>query len=238
VHLLSFLIDIPIRYAHCAHLDCLIPEGAADERHLDALGTRRIAHRLRATVGVRTFSMSQISEHVLAVLAAKETGLALYAQALLLQEAIAAFREFWKVLESAFGEQDKELIRCLADFGPAKELGFTLDELEALLTLRGRASHATSRAGIKEHRHVRNETARLLPRLKCLVEQVIVTKRTWGVKALETDRVAPVLAYVGPDNSIVIFKRDVDSGARPSDAGQVDAMRTTRSAVGAVGEES
>ena len=84
VHLLSFLIDIPIRHAHCAHLDCLIPEGAADERHLDALGTRRIAHRLRAIVGMRTFSMSQISGYVLAVLAARETGLALYAQALLL----------------------------------------------------------------------------------------------------------------------------------------------------------
>jgi len=64
----------------------------------------------------------------------------------------------------------------------------------------------------------------LLPRLKCLVEQVIVTKRTWGAKALEADRVAPLLGYVGPDNSIVIFKRNVDSGVRWSDAGQVDAL--------------
>ena len=60
---------------------------------------------------------------------------------------IGRFREFWRVLESAFGQKDAELLDSLAEFRPAIHLGFALEELRQLQILRGRASHAETQLG-------------------------------------------------------------------------------------------
>lgn len=206
VHLLSFLIDTPISYSRRLDNDVLIPEGIEDKKQLDALGTEQVYTTLSAVVSIRSFQLSTISEQILRTLASKEVGMTLYSQALLAKDCVAKYRDLWKVLESAFGAKDKELVRLLARYGPATELCFTLDELHNLLILRGRASHAKTRSGMKELRHVISETRKRLPRLKCFVEQVLVTKKSWGTQNLYTERVAPVSAYVRPNGTLVIIK--------------------------------
>ncbi len=206
VHILSFLTDIPIRYAHKLGGDSLVAESSDDAEFLDNFETKQIHVELTATVSTRSFSLPSVDTATLEALATKELGLALYAQALLIQEPIAAYREFWKLLESAFGEKDDQLICCLSDFPPAQELGFTMDELKQLHILRGRASHAESRSGVKEHRFVFTETTRRLPRLKCLAERVILTKKTWGVRTTSTEALASVAGYVDANDDMVLIK--------------------------------
>jgi hypothetical protein len=206
IDILLFLTDVPIRYARKL-ANPLIPETPDDEHFLKSLGTRKVyaVNTVRHTI--RSFSLPIVDNHTLESLVSKELGLALYAQALFLSEPIAAFREFWKVLESAFGEYDRQLIGYLADFAPAQDMGFTRDEIKDLYELRGSASHAASKSGIEQHRSDFNETSHRLPRLKCLVEQVILTKKTWGIRTLQTERLAPIAAYIDPDDVVVLIRR-------------------------------
>jgi len=207
VNILSFLTDVPVRYSHKLEGDHLIAESEEDVRLLETFGTRQIYQSLQLTVSIRSFSLSQVSYDTLELLSTKEVGLVLYSQALLVQESVAVFREFWKVLESAFGAKNEELIQCLADYEPSKQLGFTHDELRRLLVLRGRASHAESRSGIDEHRYVTAETSKAIPRLKCLVEQVLLTKKTWGITPLETEKIARIESFIDVDGGVVMVKR-------------------------------
>ena len=154
----------------------------------------------------QTFSLPRVDDQTLDALARKEAGMALYAEALLLQEPIGTFREFWKVLESAFAAKDAQLIRCLSEYTPAEQLGFTQTELRGLHTLRGRASHAESRYGLDEHESVLAETSSRLARLKCLAEQVILTKKTWGVRTTECERLAPVSAFIDANGGEVLIR--------------------------------
>lgn len=208
VHILSFLTDIPIRYAHKLGGDSLVAESSVDAECLKQFETQQIYLELTATCSTRSFSLPSVDTETLEALATKELGLALYAQALLIQEPIAAYREFWKLLESAFGAKDKQLICYLSDFASAQELRFTTDELNQLCTLRGRASHAESRSGVEEHRFVFAETTRRLPRLKCLAERVILTKKTWGVRTTGTQALASVTSYVDANDGMVLIKPD------------------------------
>ena len=134
----------------------------------------------------------------------KEAGLAIYSVALLQQHDTGTYRELWRVLESAFGAQNAELLSYLREFVPAKQLGFNYDELNSLHILRGRASHTVSSAGMNEVIAVNREVSDKLPRLKCLVEQVLLTKQTWGVKSNDTDRLAPISGYIAADGSVIV----------------------------------
>ncbi len=208
VQALSFIADIPICQARLLFQDEIIPETRDDKLYLESLGTNEIYHELSATPSIRTFAVSDLSEDFLDKLMEKETGLALYAQALLQQDDTGKFRELWKVLEAAFGVQKKELIECLIGYESVKQLDFSKEELQSLLALRGRVSHATSRAGIEELRCVNQEVSEKLPRLKCLVEQVLLTKRTWGVRSQYIDRLAQLAAFIGNNGSVIIFQCD------------------------------
>jgi hypothetical protein len=187
--------------------DSLIAESSDDAQFLEDLETTQIHEELSATVSTRSFSLPSVDDVTLEALAKKELGLALYAQALLLQEPIAAYREFWKLLESAFGEKNTQLISSLSDFTPAQQLGFTIDELKELHALRGRASHAESRSGVKEHRSVFADTTRRLPRLKCLAERIVLTKKTWGVRTRDTEALASVIAYIDANDNLVLIQQ-------------------------------
>lgn len=211
VHLLSFITDTPIRHSSRIAEHCLVPDSVDDVARLDALGTRRIHHSLRLSMIARSTDLSINDQSLMKYLGTKEAGLALYSQALLVQEPIATYREFWKILESAFGEKDDSLIRLVALFPPATKLGFEHGELKALLVLRGRASHANSRSGIKELRSVSQLVSAALPRLKCLVEQVILTKKTWGVSSTETEREMKVDSYVRPDGQRVFIRPGISA---------------------------
>lgn len=214
VHILSFLTDIPIRYAHKLGVDSLVAESSGDAEFLNNFETQRIHEELTATLSTRSFSLPSVDTETLEALATKERGLALYAQALLIQEPIAAYREFWKLLESAFGAKDDELICCLSDFAPAQQLGFTSDDLRQLHILRGRASHAESRSGVEEHRFVFAETTRRLPRLKCLAERVILTKKTWGIRTTDTEVLTSVTGYIDADDGMDLIKPSLSNENR------------------------
>jgi len=207
----SFLTDIPIHVSRRLFDDQLIPETLEEAELLKELGTNRIHLSGGVSISSRSFrSPKSLSDTTLILfdsLSKKESGLEIYTQAIRIQESVASFREFWKILEAAFGVSDDKLIEILTDFKPAKELGFTKDELKELLVLRGRASHAESKSGIRELRAVITENSDALPRLKNLAEQVILTKKTWGIPTRDIERLARLTSYAGPYASPVIVKK-------------------------------
>jgi hypothetical protein len=206
VNTLSFVTDVPILYSHKLGYDRLIPETSEDEQRLKDLGTTAIFTSLRGDIYARSFSITSLSMQDLNILASKQLGLELYSKAILMQEPYAVYREYWKILESAFGVKDQELLNLLANYPPAQELNFSPEELGRLLVLRGRASHANSQKGMLEFHKVISETSRTLNRLKCLVEQVILTKKTWGSPSCGVDRLARLTAVIGEDGKLMIFK--------------------------------
>lgn len=211
VNIVSFLLDAPIRVSHRIGFDQLIPETEEDRLKLESFGTSQVFQQTYVSLSTRSFSLSTIADDALETLYQRRVGIALYRQALLLQEPIGVFREFWKILESAFGAKGSQLIQLISSYQPATELGFTNQELQELQILRGRSSHAESRSGISEFQFVNQHVSKVLPRLKCLVEQVIVTKRTWGVPSLGTERLAEVSSYIKQDGTLVIINRTAKS---------------------------
>ncbi|WP_420645650.1 hypothetical protein [Candidatus Leptofilum sp.] len=206
VNILSFLIDVPIRFSHRIGNDQLIVETEEDRQKLDLLGTSRIYQRMSVSLSLRSVSLSTMVDDALEKLYQRGLGVALYRQALLLQEPIGVYREFWKVLESAFGAKDRRLIQLLSKYKPASNIGFSEEELRGLLILRGRASHAESKKGVHEFHDTNSQISEALPRLKSLVEQVIVTKKTWGTPTLETDRVAELVGYTNEDGTPILYQ--------------------------------
>jgi hypothetical protein len=204
INIYSFITDIPIRIVAMEGKK-LIPETAEDEKSLKSLGTALLHSDLSSIPGMRTFALPSLSSETLDELLGKEVGMALYAQALKLPDSMSSFQELWKILESAFGQIDARLVRSLSEYSPAMELGFTPKELENLRILRGRASHASSRSGMTELNDVQRETASMKPRLKCLVEQVLLTKKVWGTKSLEINRLAALSGFIRSDSSTVLF---------------------------------
>lgn len=207
VNLLSFLANVPVIEARRLLEDRIIPETPEDNDRLRILGTSEIHHRLEAYTATRTFVFGDLRDDYMERLAEKRTGLELYSQALLQSTSTGQFREFWRVIEAAFGSQDEKLTGLLSKYGPARDLGFTEQELRSLLILRGRVSHAKSLAGMKELRETAQQVLMKLPRLKCLVEQVILTKKAWGVPSLGTERLARLAAYVQEDGSLVYLTK-------------------------------
>jgi hypothetical protein len=101
----------------------------------------------------------------------KTAGLRLYADAVALPADVAKYCELWRCLESAFGLKEGDLVKALASYEPAQELGFDAEELRELQVLRGRLSHAESRAGLEEILRVGDQASKRVARLKCLVER-------------------------------------------------------------------
>ncbi len=128
----------------------------------------------------------------------------LYSDAVKLPLEVAQFRELWRVLESAFARSDDELVKLLTSYPPAQQLAFDDAELQDLLVLRGRASHAQSKAGVLELIAVERDCGKRLGRLKSLVERVILTKEHWGYPTVGVEELAPLQAYVGPHGEPVI----------------------------------
>jgi hypothetical protein len=203
---LTFLTNVPITLSSPPHKDRFVPETDKDRELLERLGTDQPYSRISALVSMRSFNFSGATDDTMTRLLSRSTGLRLYADAMKANLAVAQFRELWRVLEAAFGSQDRKLVNLLAQYEPAKKLRFDEAELEQLLFLRGRASHAQSKAGIQELVSVDRECAKQLPRLKNLCERVILTKKSWGYPTSGTDELLPLTGFIGPDNSIVMFQ--------------------------------
>jgi hypothetical protein len=196
---LSLLTDAPFNhYASFDEPDELVPETEEDVELLDkTFGTREIYQPLGVTIHGRTFH-EPVTPELIRALLPKRAGLQLYAEALHLATPQARYRDFWRILESAFGTADRPLLELLAQFPPLKEMDVTLDELKELHVYRGRASHAQSRSGVSELRHVRAFATEREGRLKCIVERVLMTKRDWGSRSLAIDELARLRSWIGP----------------------------------------
>jgi hypothetical protein len=200
---LTFLTDVPLRVNRPFPPSEMLPENEEDTAALDAFGTQRVYVEGGVQPSIRTFN-AHVDADAIRALIPKTVGLRLYADAVALSADVARYREFWRVMESAFGLQDDKLVAALAAYGPAQELGFDATELRELLVLRGQASHAATSGGLEEILRVGEQTHHRGDRLKCLVERVILTKRSWGARSGGVDELTPAASWVGPNGQIVI----------------------------------
>lgn len=207
VSALTFLTDVPMSLSRPPFEDAFVAETDDDVALLERFGTDQPFWETSVQTSSRTFTAAVDSDAV-QLLLARAPGLRIYADAMKLPLAVARFRELWRVLESAFALIDDKLVDRLAAYPPATQLGFNRDELDALRGLRGRASHAQSRAGAgkQELVNVERECTRSLPRLKTLVERVILTKKSWGYRTSGVQELTPVQAYARSDGGLVLVK--------------------------------
>jgi hypothetical protein len=204
---LAFLADATLtRSRSMENMDTLIAETPEDAALLDTFGTSNVYVILGSSPSIRTFS-AQIDGDAVMALLPKAPGLRLYADSLRAAHSVAQFRDLWRVLESAFGAGGRRLVELMSAYWPAVQIGFTRTELDRLYVLRGRASHAQSRAGLDEILAVEREVQGSVERLKSLVERVIVTKEPWGAADLAHRELLPPTSWVGPGGSIVLIQR-------------------------------
>lgn len=184
---LSFLLDGFVHFSRRNHSDQLIPETDDERRLLEGWGTSLLIEDIRVSVAGGSVTGRIAAGEIESVLP-QQAGLRLYEEALRADTATAKFRDLWRVLESAFVRTDTELTSLLAGYRPLQAMGADASEFKGLLVLRGRASHAQSKAGLREVTEVEELCDQHLARLKNLVERVIETKKSWGyptVAALE-----------------------------------------------------
>jgi hypothetical protein len=203
---LTFLTDVPLNVNRPYPPAEIVPESDEDRAALDALGTTHLYVEGGVQPRIRTFNPIVDADAVKALMS-KAAGLRLYADAVARSADVARYRELWRVLESAFRLQDDELVQALARYAPAQELGFEHAELRELLVLRGQASHAATRGGLDEILRVGEEARRRADRLKCLVERVILTKKTWGARGDGVEELTPASSWVGRQGQIVVRQR-------------------------------
>jgi hypothetical protein len=206
---LAFFTDARLSLIQSAGHDRFLPENDDDQNVLARLGSDLRYSAGSARPSIRTFSAPVTSGNIMAVMTPqpRRIGLRIYADALKSGFDASQFRELWRVLESAFQASEAKLVALLSDYRPAQKLGFDKSELEALRILRGQASHAVSKAGLKELVRVERECAEKLPRLKSLVERVILTKKDWGYPTTGVEELTPVQAYVGKDGGVKLIRR-------------------------------
>jgi len=199
---LTFLTDVPFMVSGVGRPE-LVPGTDKDLATLDDFGTRQVYVETRAQLGIRT-SQPPIDGEMIRALIPKTVGLRLYADAMAVSSGMAKYREFWRVLESAFRLQNRDLVAALASYPPAQELGFAEPELRQLKVLRDQASHAATKGGLKEILRVGDLADQRSERLKSLVERVILTKETWGSPDPRVHELLPAAAWVGPDGGVVL----------------------------------
>jgi len=197
---IAFLTDARLALGRLLEEDRFIPEADSDRAVLNEFGTDLPYAETSVVVDTRTF-VSKNPSHEVVRLMSRQVGLRIYADALLSAAPVARFRELWRVLESAFGCKERTLVKRLAEYRPAQQLGFTEPELDDLRILRGKASHAESSAGMREVAAVQKMCREAVPRLNNLAERVILTKKSWGNRTLATDEVLPLVAWVGHHDS-------------------------------------
>lgn len=201
---LTFLVDCPVDLSVRPHDDELVAESDEDERLLASWGTRRPLQHSSVSVRGGSVSGRVGGDDLLAVLP-QQAGLRLYEEALRADTPTARFRDLWRVLESAFTSTDDELIELLAQFQPVCAIGVSTGELRELLIIRGRASHAQSKAGIREVVAAEQLCRANLPPLKDVVERVLETKENWGY---------PTLGYgerLQPGRRVSVTERPVEA---------------------------
>lgn len=205
--ILSFVFNTPLKSASLLG-DELVPECADDEDVLKSLQNLSVFVDLGSEFSIKGPHFNMISTDLIDQLLEREVGLAIYLDSLLISTAIGKYRELWKVVESAFGQKDSELLKSLEQFKPITDLEFDKEELKQIHILRGRASHAESSAGLAEYNAITKEVREKLPRLKSMVEQVLLNKKTWGTRGFAVSQLAELKTYVRKDGMPVLINQE------------------------------
>lgn len=184
VDALSFLLDRAVNARRRGRGGKFVAENNADAALLMTVDSPEPYSSTTAQVWTRTFSPEVIGENVEAVLAGREVGVRLFADAHRLSLPTGRFRELWKVLESAFGTSAKQLVNQLAEFEPAQKMRFNKEELIELRSLRDRASHA-----------------------QIAVQEGHLDKVNWGSSDLAVEERASLDAFTDKDNRVVYMER-------------------------------
>jgi len=182
-------------------------ESPEDEKILESLGTSMARVPLGATENVEVFGDVTVDAEFVRALA-RRRAVSIYPDALKAGSPAATFRELWRVLELAFQAHGRKLVELLDSFPPVRRLGFERAELNDLLVLRGRLSHAASRLGAREIRRGNAEAIASVGRLWSLVDWVILSKPD-ASSALDVEELAPLAAFVGSKGALLA---DSDSG--------------------------
>jgi hypothetical protein len=187
---LSFFLEVPLKL-YSSGASRLVAEDEADERRLAELKCNKLCRDLHARDITVTSQPAVLTESQVVGVLDRCPRLHIYSDALNSPIPSAQFRDYWRVLESAFGLIDDDLVDALSAYPPARELHLDREELRSLLALRGRASHAKSRKGISEISEVNLQCTDALPRLKSLAKRVILTKKSWGIPANGVSAISP-----------------------------------------------
>lgn len=206
---LAFLLGRPVELEVAGPTE-FVAETKADADLLSGLDEPELdGGPPRNAVSMRTHKAVVCLDNV-GFLLERSAGVSLYHAALRAQSPATAFRDLWRVLESAFQARDDVLVELLAEYPDAKAMGFDRNELRELLVLRGRASHAQSRSGLDEIVTVEQACRDRKLRLNHLVERVILNKSTWAQRSSGTNNI-PLTAYIGSDGALVYFVSRADS---------------------------
>lgn len=173
-----------------------LPDTERDEQLLLEMG-RRPRMPLSGRTGTEVFPGGAVDGPFIQELARRQA-VRVYPEALHDISATATFRDLWRTLELAFQAEGKELTELLAQFGPAKRLGFDRTELESLRAIRGQISHASSRLGPREVSRSEAAAGSVLGRLWSLVDWVILSKRD-ASRSLDEDELRPLAAFIRRD---------------------------------------
>jgi hypothetical protein len=193
----------------------LVPDDDGDAEMLEQFGTRLVYAPPQATSSV-WLPLRLAAQNVEKLYRERESGIRLYADALKMGTSAGRLREFWRVLEAAFGVKDDDLIDLVSRCEVATDMELTRDDLRGLHTLRGRASHASTRAGMtmRELAAVEREAGEAVGRLQGLVEALIVRKADWGVRTVAVDANAPLYPYTRRDGTIVLHTLGTQASGR------------------------
>lgn len=201
---IGFAIGIALPFGSHMSPDCpnrYLPDCKKDEDLLKSLGDQPRMPLLGRT-GVEVFEGGDIDADFVRELARRQA-VRIYPEALHDISATATFRDLWRTLELAFQAEGKELTKLLAEFGPAKRLGFDLNELENLRSIRGQISHASSRLGPRDVSRSESAANQSLGRLWSLVDWVILSKKD-ASQSLEVEELRPLNAFIRRDGSTQI----------------------------------
>ncbi|HEX3911774.1 MAG TPA: hypothetical protein VHW67_13845 [Solirubrobacteraceae bacterium] len=185
------LTDFPNHY---------LAETDDDRRLLERFGVDRACLLLLASTGVEVADHSPVDAGLIKELA-QRGAVTIYREALRMETNVGQFRELWRTLEFAFQAHGPKLVELLAAFPPVAELGFDRTELEAIRVLRGKISHAASRAGSAQTAQSGAEVVERIGRLWCLVDRVVLTKRD-ASRSLDVDELRPLKAFVDRDGRV------------------------------------
>ncbi|NQV26437.1 MAG: hypothetical protein HQ518_18940 [Rhodopirellula sp.] len=135
---LSFACQIPVSLSGSLGRNGLTPETDDDQEFLSQFPTDRLYEGIKMTGGdVWSVPMLISAEQNIEYFRQREVGLAIYADSLRVSEPVAMFRELWRVLESAFGQKDDDLVRSLKRFEPLAGIGSVDGELTPFASFEG-----------------------------------------------------------------------------------------------------